>query len=260
MKKHAFLIPGLFAAAVLSASFSAHAQKADAPVKQPESITVHGRLELEKLGQTEWLILHSKDAQTYLIKGNLQDALKKILFDLGNKNLVLLEGNKNGKYNTSCSRKSSYRTNANGEKELVTGTRCYRYYLLEATRIVSSKISEAIMPVPIRDDKEEIQSQSIAQNIPRPVTGEIRGRISNLSIALKNPIKSVEISNLNADDTLKKITLILTPDTHILQNVPNENPMPMDKTALKIGQEVTAMYQRYENKSEALSITINKLK
>jgi hypothetical protein len=260
MKSLALIIPGVLAAALLSTSLPAHAQKADAPVKQPETITVHGRLELEKHGQTDWLVLHAKDAQTYLIKGNLRDALKKIIFDLGNKNLVQLAGKKNGKFNISCRRQSSYELNDKGERELVTGSRCYRYYFLEATKIVSSEASEEIMPEPARDSKQEVLTQSGGPDIPKPVVGEIRGTISLLNMTLKNPIKTVEITNLDAAHPLKKILLILTPDTRILQNVPNENPMPMDKMALQIGQEVTAMYQRDENKAEALSITINKLK
>ncbi|MDD2702393.1 MAG: hypothetical protein PHC33_00045 [Candidatus Omnitrophica bacterium] len=260
MKKHALIIPGLLTATLLSFFPHVYAQKAAAAVKQPEIITVHGRLELEKHGETDWLILHSKDAQTYLIKGNLRDTLKKIFLDLGTKNLVRITGKKNGKYNVSCSRRSFYETNDKGENELVTKSRCYRYYYLEAVKIVSSEISEEIMPESIRDSKQEVLSQSGSPNIPRPIVGEIRGTISNLNMTLKNPIKSVEISNLDAGAPLKKILLILTPDTRILQNVPNENPMPMDNSALEIGQEVTAMYQRDENKAEALSITINKLK
>jgi len=260
MKNRALIIPGLLAAAVLSVSFPAYAQKAAAPVKQPEIITVQGRLELEKHGQTDWLILHSKDAQTYLIKGGLQNTLKKIFFDLGSKNLVQLTGKKNGKYNIFCTRRNSYETNDKNESELVTKSRCYRYYYLEAAKIVSKEISEENMPDPVRDSKQEVLSQSESPDIPKPIVGEIRGTINNLNMTVNNPIKSVEINNLDTTDPLKKILLIFTPETRILLNVADENPMPMDKTALEIGQEVTAIYQRDENKSEALSITINKLK
>ncbi len=260
MKNRSLIIPGIIAAALFSGAVSAQAQKADAPAKQPDIATVHGRLELEKHGSTDWLILRAKDAQTYQIKGNMRKQLAKILADLGDKNLVQVAGKKSGKFNVSCRRKSTYETNKNGESELVTGTRCYRYYSLEPTRLISSGVSEEIMPEPRRDSEQEVLTKAGGPGIPSPVRAEIRGTISGLNIALKNPIKSVEITNLDAENPLKKILLILTPDTRILQNVPNENPMPMDRTALEIGQEVTAMYERDEHKAEALSITINKLK
>lgn len=260
MKKHCLIIPGILIAALFFSGPPAHAQKANAPADSPEVITVEGRLELEKHGETDWLILHSRDAATYLIQGAQTAALKKILRERTEKNLVVLMGNKSGRYNSSCRRKNVYETNEKGESVLVTGTRCYRYYFLDVTKIISSKISEELMPYPIRDSKLEVQTKSGGPDIPRPIVGEIRGTISSLNVSVKNPIKTVEITNLDAENPLKKIILILTPETRILQNVPNENPMPMISSALQVGQEVTAMYQRDEYKVEALSITINKLK
>jgi hypothetical protein len=223
-------------------------------------ISVVGRLALEKPGEEESLVLHAKDAKTYLIIGNLKEKLKDSLIELGQNNLISIMGNQDGRYNVACERFYKYEYNKQREKELKTDTRCIRYYFLEATEILFAKKSDEEIPPPKRDTKEEesliAKSRSRERNIAPKIVGEIYGTIS--SVNLKSPIKTIEIANRDKENPLKKIILIISGDTRIVKKIGEQEPMTLSDKALKPKQEVTTVYTRDEQKREAIAITITK--
>ncbi len=237
----------------------AYGQTKTPSLEQQPIISVVGRLVLEKHGKDEQLLLHSKDAQAYLIIGNLKEKLKNLLLELGKDNLVSLTGKQSGKSNISCERTHKYEYNERGERELKTETKCIRYYLLQPTQLLEAKKSDEEIPPPKRDTEEE-KNMLWLEGIDKPVSahtiiGEIYGVVS--SVNLRTPIKTVEIANRDKNNPLKRITLVISPVTRIVKKI-EEEPMALSANALKAGQEVTAVYSRDEFKSEALFITITK--
>jgi hypothetical protein len=231
----------------------------EAPSSNPQqTVSVLGRLALEKHGQQDWLVLHAKDADTYLITGTLIEKLKGSLQEFGENNLVLVSGNKSGRYNISCERTYKYVYDDKGKKELKVAATCIRYNILEVAEIVSAKKSDEEIPPPKREIEEEKKlTESLGkQPLLKPIMGEIYGKIKSLN--LKSPIKTIAIVNRDKNSPVKKITLIISGDTRIVKKTAGEEPIPLMKEALKVGQEVTVVYSKTELKSEAIFITITK--
>lgn len=227
--------------------------------REIETVSVLGRLNLEKHGQEDWLILHSKDALTYLIRGSLVETLKNSFLELGENNLVSVTGNKDGSSNVSCEQSYQYEYNEKSARELKIATKCIRYYNLEVTQIQFAKKSDEEIPPPKRDIEEERRlTKSVSQQQPLipPIVGEIYGIVT--SVNLKSPIKTIEIDNQDKSSPMKKITLMISPDTRIVKKIGEEEPMALRVGALQTGQEVTVVYSHGELKSEALFITITK--
>jgi hypothetical protein len=222
------------------------------------TISVLGRLSSEKHDPEEWLVLHAKNAETYLITGSLGEKLKNSLLELGENNLVSVTGIRDGRSHISCDQSYKYEYNKKGERELKIDTKCIRYYDLGVTQILFAKKSDEEIPPPKRDIEEErrLTKRTGQQSLIQPIVGEIYGVVSFIN--LKSPIKTVEIANRDKDSPLKKITLIISPDTRIAKKIGEEEPMAFGVNALRAGQEVTCMYSRGELKSEALFITITK--
>ena len=95
------------------------------PFQKKPSISITGRLALEKHGKREQLILHAKDGQAYLIKGLLSKKLKDVLSDLGEKNLVSVTGTQDGRSNVSCIESRKYEYDQEGRKRLMVNIKCY---------------------------------------------------------------------------------------------------------------------------------------
>lgn len=223
-------------------------------------ITVSGRLLLKKPADKERLLLHSKDATAYSIKGELVEELKSLLLDLGEKHIISVTGNQDGAYSTSCH--NSYGFDAASNRTI--DSQCVRYYNLEVTKIIDAKRSDEEIPPPKRDSEEEekaratalYQDQTLTASLTPKVMGEIQGRINSLN--LKSPVKTIEITNRDKDSQLTKLTLFLTNNTRVAKTTKDKEPMYLSTSALREEQEVTAVYIRDELKSEALFITITK--
>ncbi len=238
--------------------YSSPQEKIHPPVQQ-STISVTGRLYLEKHGQEEWLVLHSRDAQAYLIKGELIEELKDSLLELGEDNLVSVRGNQDGRSNISCERFYRYKYNKSGKKELKKEIRCIRYHNLDITEILFAKKSDEEIPPPEEDTEQKKRLLTNERNVRAlqpAIIGEIYGKIESVNV--KSPIKTIEIANRDQSSPLRKIILIISPDTRIVKNIDEEEPITLTPAALKTGQEVIVMYSRDELKSEALLITITK--
>lgn len=224
-------------------------------IKEIESISVVGRLTLEKHGEGEWLILHGKDTITYTIKGDLAEKLKDLLLNLGETNLVSVNGNKNKLPGTlHCSR--SYRFDDEGNR--IMDTRCISHYDLEVTQIIEAKKSDEEMPPPKRNVSAEQEAKRTAlrphQGLTPTVIGEIQGTIS--SVNLKSPLKTVEITNQDLNNPLRKIVLLINSSTRIVKKLGDEEAIPTSARTLRKNQKVVAQYARDEFKNAALFITV----
>ncbi|MCM8780763.1 MAG: DUF502 domain-containing protein [Candidatus Omnitrophica bacterium] len=228
------------------------------PLHKRPIISIVGRLAIEKHGQDEWLVLYAKNAEAYLIIGDLKAKLKNSLTELGENNLVFVTGNQDGRSNVSCEQSYKYEYDKKGEKKLKIDVKCIRYYNLEVTHILFAKKSDEEIPPPKRDIEEERRlTKTVGQQpLMRPVVGEIYGTVSEIN--LKSPIKTVEIFNQDKDNPIQKVVLVISPDTRIVKKIGNEEPIALSTKALKTGQEVTAVYFKGELKNEALYITITK--
>jgi len=251
------------------------AQEAEKKVKIPEpqhkediglrkleekinTISVLGRLSAEKHGQDEWLVLHAKDAETYLITGGFGEKLKNSLLELGENNLVFVTGIRDGRSHISCGQSYEYKSSKKDERQFKIDTKCIRYYDLRVIQILFAKKSDEEIPPPKRDIDEErrlIKTGGPQALIP-VIMGEIYGKITGVN--LESPIKTVEIANLDKDSPLQSITLLIGPDSRIAKKIGKEEPMALSVEALKTGQAVTAIYSKGELKNDAIFITITK--
>jgi len=220
-------------------------------------LVIEGCLTLEKHGQNNWLVLHARDAQTYLLKGALSEKLKKMLLGLGKNNLVSITGKLNGS-SISCKESYQYETRDKGKKELKASRICIRYYKLWVAQILSAKKSSEEMPPPKRAPEEEKKLSRPLQQRPLvlPVMGEVYGEIAEVN--LKSPVKTIVIASQDKANPRKNITLILSPDTRIAKKIGQAEPLVLLPEALKTGQRVTIVYSRDEFKSTALLITVTK--
>lgn len=267
-KNRLFLLLSLFLPIILGI-YSVNniwAQEEPKPIQtenlQPEEgpiVTTTGRLVLEKHGESEWLVLQAKDAETYVIKGGLVEKLSSLLLDLEKDNLVTVTGKQDGSYNTSCTNTYGYDSKGNR----VVDTQCIRYYILEVTQILEAKKSAEEIPPPKRDVEEERKAMVRALSqlpkqglVPQIITKE--GTIS--SVNLRAPIKTIEIAYLDKDNQPRKGVLLISPNTRIAKRniADDKEPIYVTANSLQIGQEVTVVYSRDELKSEALFITITK--
>lgn len=225
-------------------------------------VETSGRLKLEKHGPQQWFILHAKDGQGYLIKGKLDEDLKKILADLGEENMVSLAGKKEGGSSVSCH--NAYSFDEKGEKKVKTS--CIRYYYLDVFKIGEAKKSSQKLP-PLKRDPEA-EKKTLATTFTRQqglslvqyVTIE-RGIIQSLN--MRSPIKTMEVSY--KDKNGKSITkaMLINKDVRVAKK-----KIKMDDTkepfldvginSLKVGQEVTIVYAQDELKNEATVITVTK--
>jgi hypothetical protein len=233
-----------------------YAQTESPALKEPSVISVEGRLSTEQHGQEEWLVLHAKDAKTYLVKGDLKEELRNKLLELGTDNLVSVTGNQDARSNVSCEQSYQYESKEKGKQELKVSTKCIRYYNLEVTQVIFAKKSDQDLPPPQRDIAEERRlTKGLGQQpLLSPIIGEIYGKIT--AVNLRSPIKTLEVTNLDKNSPLKNITLVVSPDTRIAKKIGQEEPMGLRPDALKVGQKVTVVYSKGELKTEALFITI----
>lgn len=218
-------------------------------------VTTTGKVDLERHGEEEWLILHDRDGETYHIKGELVGKLKGLLLDLGEYNLVTVTGKQDGSYNVSCC--NTYKFDSKSNR--IIDTQCIRCYHLEVTQIIEAKKSDEEMPSPKRDVEEErkarISALSQLQKEGLIQMGEIEGKVSSLN--LRAPIKTLEVTYLDKNNQLIKKVLFLTSNTRIAKKgLDSEEPMYLSINSLKVGQEITLIYSRDERKTEALFITI----
>jgi len=252
---------GLFLLLCILASSLTYAQTQTEPLSGEQPIiSVEGRLVLEKHGQEDWLVLHAKNAETYLIIGEFKEKLKNSLLELGKGNLISVTGKSGGRSKLSCEQNYQYKLNKEGQRELAAESKCIWYYNLGVTQLLFAKKSDEEMPPPKRDIEEEKrmtardgQNQGLTMPL---ITGEIYGKIT--SVNLKSVVKAVEVANRDKDSPLKNIALVITPGTQIAKKIGKEEPMFLKDGALKAGQEIIAVYSRSEFKSEALFITITK--
>lgn len=252
MRPFAFLF--LF---LLSTAGAAYGQTAPRPLHERPIISVTGRLATEKHGETDWLILHAKTGDTYLITGGLAETLKKSLLQLGDKNYVFLTGNQDGRSTVSCDQSSEYEYNRKGNRALKIDAKCIRYYNLEVTQILFAKKSEETMPPPKRDAEEEAKLIKQAQRkFTVPIAGEIYGKVS--AVNLKSPVKTVDVENRDKNSPIQKITVLIDSQTRIAKSRGKEEPMFLSIEAVHPGQEVTVVYMHEEIKNRAMFITITK--
>lgn len=236
-------------------------KNATKPLVEQKTVSIEGRITLEKQGKEEQLILHAKNAKTYLVLGELKDKLKTSLLELGQGNVVLLEGNLDDGDHLSCRHSSQYEYDKEGNPVLNRDVQCIRYYHFIAKQILFAKKSDEEIPPPERDTEAEKKAKDEARRLerlmqPPPIIGEIYGKIK--SINLKSPVKTIVIVNRNKASERKEMTLMLMANTKIAKKIGDTEPIWLMAEALKAGQEVTAMYSRTELKTEALAITITK--
>ncbi|RKY30341.1 MAG: hypothetical protein DRP74_07220, partial [Candidatus Omnitrophota bacterium] len=91
-------------------------------------IQVEGRLSAEKHGEETWLIFLSRDAQSYIISGDLKEKLNNLRLELGQNNLVSLKGFKTKTGPLSCKQKRKYALDENNRTKLIVDAECIRYY------------------------------------------------------------------------------------------------------------------------------------
>ena len=229
-----------------------------ASLDKDSSITVEGRLILGKLGEKEQLLLHAKDAETYIAKGELMDKLKDLLLNLGKDNLVTLTGKKDGSYNIAC--RTSYKYDYKGDRTI--DSQCIRHYNLEVTQILESKQSAEKLPPLKRDAEEEKRAIAMALAQKPPTYGltqiiQVQAKITDLN--LRAPVKTMEISFSDKDKKKIKKSLLLNPRTSIAKKTKkDEEPMPLSVNSLKVGQKVFVVYSNDERVREAVAITIIK--
>jgi hypothetical protein len=224
--------------------------------------TLTGRLVLDKTNEQERLLLTTKDGQAYLIIGELESKLKESLSNLGNLNLISIKGIKDGRSSVTCEQFNNYVEDKNGEKRLNVEAKCIRYYLFSANEILSTVKSDEQFPEPKRDLDEErrlIDKSLREQSLINKIVGEIYGKITALKIGPNSPIKSVEITNSDQASPIKKVNLVISLDTIIAKKLSEQSePVALSSKALRVGQEVTAVYSKTELKTEAIYITITK--
>lgn len=251
---------GVFALVLFLSGISLASAQVNSPTAAAAKDTpVTGRLASEKHGQEDWLVLHAKDAKTYLLLGNLKEELKNKLASLGEKNLVTLSGTQDGSSNVSCEQNYKYvRDERKGTSELKADTKCFRYLRLAVKDIASAVQSDETIPPPQRDIEEERKAirQTAAQSLTPMIMGEIYGKIAVLNT--KSAFKTIEIQNSDTVSPISYVTLVITPDTRIAKKIGKEEPMGLSPEGLKVGQEITATYSKDELKSQALFITITK--
>jgi hypothetical protein len=253
------IVIGLLGVALLFPLAVDSVQAESRPLHQRPTISVLGRLALEQSGQKERLVLHAKNAETYLIKGNLIQELKNLLSEFGENHLVFVTGKQDGKSSVVCEYFRKYEYDDKGEGKFKTDVKCIRYWNLEVIQVLFAKKSDEPIPPPKREIEEErrlIAGKNILALEPPVITGEIYGKV--ISVNLKSPIKTIEIANRDKSSPIKDIILMITPDTRIVKKIGEQEPMALAPEALRSDQEVTAVFFRDEFKSEALYITITK--
>lgn len=234
------------------------------PPGEAATITVEGRLETEKHGNENWLVLHAKDAETYYIIGGLLEKMHVSLRELGEKNLVSVSGVVRGKGRVHCQHITKRTHGDKRQEALQVITTCVRYNGLEIKQILSAKKSDEKMPPPKRDLEEEKRAlwssqRYISQRESKPIVGiygECTGEV--VAVNMKSPIKTVEVKTTGKETPGKTITMIIAPDTLIIKKVGDSEPLSFAASVLAPGQEVTAVYNRDEFKTTALAITITK--
>ncbi|MDD5347780.1 MAG: hypothetical protein PHT59_04115 [Candidatus Omnitrophica bacterium] len=231
---------------------------AEQPARQQGLVRVTGRLITQGDGQDEWLVLHARNGQLYRITGDLAKTLGGVLSTRGQKNLVTVAGFPDDRSLAPCSSSSTYEYNDKGEQVLKTEVRCLQYFDLNCVELIENTVSDEEMAPALRDKAAEDQFRS---TMPRanPVTaivGEIYGIIE--SVQLRGPVKTVTVRNRDTASSLKKISLILEPQTRIVRKIGFAEPIGLSPNALEAGKEVTVVYARDERKTVASFITITK--
>ena len=223
-------------------------------------VSVVGRLTLEARGKNEQLILHGKDAKTYVIGGDLVEKLKNTLSDLGKDNLVSLSGNKDDAY-VSCTTKYKFDNKSAGSVD----AQCIRYCRLTVTAINEAKKSNEEIPPAERDIAEEQKARASfinrrqIQSAGAVQVGQVKGIIS--AINFRSAIKTIKVTFRDKNKKPVNKNFIVSSETYIAKKQPgSEGMMRVDIASLRKGQEVSVGYSRDELKgrTDALFITIIK--
>jgi hypothetical protein len=244
------IITGVFSIIIISMPSSGQ----DKAEKQENIVSASGRLVLESQEEGERLMLYGKDRKVYIVHGDFRGVLKSLLSDLGEDNLVSVEGILWEGYDISS--KIKYGFGPQGEKTL--DTQCIRYYHLKVTQIKDAKKSKEKMLPPERDVEEEarLKKSTLARiyqesSVVRAIRN-IQGKISSLN--LRAPIKTIEISSRDRNKVL-----LISSETRIAKKAQEtEEPMFLSFDSLRVNQEVYVEYLEDEYKPEALFITITK--
>jgi hypothetical protein len=222
------------------------------------AITVTGKVFVQQHGKSQWVVVHSKDAIAYLIKGDLVEKLKTIAAENNDRTILTLEGIPSGGANVSCDRSSSFEADAKGGKKMVIKVRCIRYNYLDVTAISSVVQSDEKIPEPQYDKAAEEKALKSDGNSNRNqgIVGEIYGKIRSCNI--QSVPKTFEIQALDKTSSIKTLTVIITASTRIVKHIKDTEPSPLLPENLQIGQRVTVVYTRNEIRTEALFITVTK--
>lgn len=257
MKKNIliFLVFIFFSNPVFSAPVSSVKENSNFP---PTVISVTGKIAIEEYNKKSYLVLHSTTAKTYILKGNLTDILKNLFGALGKDNLTSIKGKRDNIKIVHC--KNLYKTDS--QDAMTLDICCFRYYNLEVVDILYVKKSSKKMPHSQRDRKEEKKMRKEARNrlvkssrLSHAVIGEMEGKIS--SVNLKSPIKTINVSYRDKNNTLRKRILSIGIETRIVKKIDKEkDPLVLTMKALKPGQKLVITYSRDEHNTKALFITI----
>ena len=211
-----------------------------APFEQPlESISITGRLSWETYANEKWLVLHSVEAHMYRIQGPLVPELAKLVDQLGEKNMVTLQGRRDAEPTVVC---TTTRT-PDAEHKLHTETICYAYYNFVPAAVQKSGVSEQAVPAAKRETTFEKmhQEKSTVTGLPRPMV-QVAATIT--AVNMLSPIKSVEITYTDKDDKPQTRTLIVDSSTVVAkQDKANpQKPVYVEKEQLQTGQKTVVIY------------------
>jgi len=220
------------------------------------SVTVTGRVSLEKKGKNTRLILSATDAAAYLITGELTGTLEKIAREQAKDNLVTVTGNKSRSASLRCTRTNRFEDNENGSKGVVTEAVCVKYHDLDVRQIVSVARSGEPMPAPKRDAAAEAAmiARSGPPKVSPPDIGEIYGTITERNF--KGSVKTIQVRNRDDQSPLRTMTLLITADTQTVKRLGEDKPFGIAPETLKPGQQVTVIYSRNDVRANALFITV----
>lgn len=213
--------------------------------EQLSTISVLGRLTQDTQLSKEALFLTSKDAKTYIIKGELVDKLKQILLDLGENNVVSLTGLQDGRHEIICRNTYSF----DKKHRAVAESRCIRCYHLTVRQIIETKTSNEEFPALERDRAEEDRVKKMALSGPSPITPS--GLIQTVSrdviitnVNLKSVIKTIGIKFMDKDGQFHEEILLVSPQTQFLklQKTGDKTSLPVSINALQPNQKVSVVY------------------
>ncbi len=224
------------------------------------TITTNGRaFTREANDKSIWTVIQSKeDGMLYRIQGPLEDEIKKLINEIGEKNILEVTGELHDKKRSiNCNQKAIY----NDKKRLERfETKCIKYGLLKITSINSHSTSDEEIPPPHRDFKAEKRAsfdamQRIKQRIELPVKiGQYEGIITKLN--LTSPIKTIKLRPI--DKNLRDATIFITSKTQIVKFMSGKEHIAVPPGSLKKGQHLLIDFRQEGIKRKATIINILK--